>query len=155
MPSPHPCWDLYQWSWIDHTTYSSMASGRMPPGATVPLVTRPLASPAGSKGVSAGPSSSVSAVSSQIPRRDGGGRNQSVREVRLWWHPLDSLAEGSASALHRAYMRDVLDCACILRRGDPSEAVVDKLGRTPSDLQPKGLAWVLTAKPRLAQKCTH
>ena len=70
------------------------------------------------------------------------------------WHLLDSLAEGSGSAFYRTYIRDDLDCACILRTGGPPDAVINKLGRTPSDLPPRGLASVLTLKPRLAQKCT-
>ena len=52
-----------------------MAPGPMPPSATGPLVTRRLASPAGSKGAAAGPSALVSAPRSQVPHRGGSGGN--------------------------------------------------------------------------------
>ena len=51
-----------------------MAPGPIPPSATVPLVTRPVPSSAGSKGA-AGPSAVVSAVGSQVPHRSGSGGN--------------------------------------------------------------------------------
>jgi hypothetical protein len=42
------------------------------------------------------------------------------------------------TALHYAYMKGDLDSVRTLRRGGASEVVMDKLGRTPSDLQPEG-----------------
>jgi len=42
------------------------------------------------------------------------------------------------TALHCAYMKGDLDSARTLRRGGASETVMDKLGRTPSELQPEG-----------------
>jgi hypothetical protein len=42
-------------------------------GATVPLITKPFSLPAASKGVAAGPSAPVSAVSSRVPHRGGRG----------------------------------------------------------------------------------
>ena len=41
------------------------------------------------------------------------------------------------TALHYAYMKGDLDSIRILRRGGASETVVDKLGRTPLDMQPE------------------
>jgi hypothetical protein len=43
------------------------------------------------------------------------------------------------TALHCAYLKGDLDSVRILRRGGASEAATDKLGRTPSELQPEGL----------------
>ena len=43
------------------------------------------------------------------------------------------------TALHCAYMKGDPDVVRILRRGGASETVTDKLGRTPSELQPEGL----------------
>lgn len=42
------------------------------------------------------------------------------------------------TALHYAYRKGDVDSIRTLRRGGASEAVVDKLGRTPLDLQPEG-----------------
>ena len=42
------------------------------------------------------------------------------------------------TALHYAYLKGDLDSIRILRRGGASETVVDKLGRTPLDIQPEG-----------------
>ena len=42
------------------------------------------------------------------------------------------------TALHCAYLKGDLDCVRILRRGGASEGATDKLGRTPSELQPEG-----------------
>jgi ankyrin repeat protein len=42
------------------------------------------------------------------------------------------------TALHCAYMKSDMDSVSILRRGGGSETVMDKLGRTPSDLRPGG-----------------
>jgi len=42
------------------------------------------------------------------------------------------------TALHCASMKGDLDSVRILQRGGASETVTDKLGRTPSDLQPEG-----------------
>ena len=46
------------------------------------------------------------------------------------------------TALHYAYMKGDLDSVRSLRRGGASEAVMDKLGRTPSDLLPEGFGSV-------------
>ena len=42
------------------------------------------------------------------------------------------------TVLHCAYLKGDLDSVRILRRGGASEAVMDNLGRTPSDLRPEG-----------------
>jgi hypothetical protein len=44
------------------------------------------------------------------------------------------------TALHYAYMKGDLDSVRILRRGGASEIVMDKLGRTPLDLQQEGFS---------------
>ena len=43
------------------------------------------------------------------------------------------------TALHCAYMKGDPDVVRILRRGGASETATDKLGRTPSELQPEGV----------------
>ena len=42
------------------------------------------------------------------------------------------------TTLHCIYMKGDVECVRILRRGDSSETLTDKLGRTPSELQPEG-----------------
>jgi len=55
---------------------SPMTPVPFPLNATVPLVTGPLSSPAGSKGGAAGPSVPASAVGSQVPHRGGSAQGQ-------------------------------------------------------------------------------
>ena len=53
-----------------------IASGCIPPSATLPLVTRPLSSSARSKGAVAGHSATVPAVGSQVPHEDSSTQGQ-------------------------------------------------------------------------------
>ena len=56
------------------------------------------------------------------------------------WHIDLTIADvNGLTALHCAYMKGNLDSVQILRRGGASEIVTDRLGRTPSELQPEGL----------------
>ena len=56
------------------------------------------------------------------------------------WHVDLTIADvNGLTALHCAYLKGELDCVRILRRGGASESARDKLGRTPSELQPEGL----------------
>jgi len=56
------------------------------------------------------------------------------------WHIKLSIADvNGLTALHCAYMKGDLDSVRSLRRGGASETVMDKLGRTPSELLPEGL----------------
>jgi hypothetical protein len=75
IPGPHPAGSSSSGSGSIARPTPPMASGPIPPSATVPLVTRPLSSSAGSKGVAAGPSAAVSAAGSQVPHRGGSGGN--------------------------------------------------------------------------------
>jgi hypothetical protein len=57
------------------------------------------------------------------------------------WRINLTIADGNGfTALHYAYMKGDLDSVRILRRGGASEIVMDKLGRTPLDLQPEGFS---------------
>jgi ankyrin repeat protein len=57
------------------------------------------------------------------------------------WRISLTIADGNGfTALHYAYMKGDLDCVRILRRGGAPETVMDKLGRTPLDLQPEGFS---------------
>ena len=56
------------------------------------------------------------------------------------WHIDLTIADvNGLTALHCAYMKGDPDTVRILRRGGASESATDKLGRTPSELQPEGL----------------
>ena len=56
------------------------------------------------------------------------------------WHIDLTIADvNGLTALHCAHMKGNPDSVRILRRGGASESAMDKLGRTPSELQPEGL----------------
>ena len=56
------------------------------------------------------------------------------------WHIDLAIADvNGLTALHCAYMKGDLDSVHILKRGGASGIVTDRLGRTPSELQPEGL----------------
>ena len=55
------------------------------------------------------------------------------------WHIDLTIADvNGLTALHCAYMKGDLESLRILRKGGASEIATDKLGRTPSELQPEG-----------------
>ena len=54
------------------------------------------------------------------------------------------------TALHCAFMKGDLDSVRILRRGGASKSVTDKLGRTPSDLQPEGFSLAINLDAEVA-----
>jgi len=61
-----------------------------------------------------------------------------LRHLVEWGIDLAISDINGLTALHCAFMKGDLDSVRILRRGGAPETVTDKLGRTPSDLQPDG-----------------
>ena len=59
------------------------------------------------------------------------------------------------TALHYAYMKGDLDGIRILRRGGASETVVDKLGRTPLEMQPEGFGSSVDNDARVATELVY
>jgi len=61
-----------------------------------------------------------------------------LRHLVEWGIDLAISDVNGLTALHGAFMKGDQDSVRILRRGGASETATDKLGRTPSDLQPEG-----------------
>ena len=61
-----------------------------------------------------------------------------LRRLVEWGIDLTISDINGLTALHCAFMKGDLDSVRILWRGGASETMTDKLGRTPSDLQPEG-----------------
>ena len=61
-----------------------------------------------------------------------------LRRLVEWCIDLAIPDVNGLTALHCAFMKGDLDSVRILRRGGAPETATDKLGRTPSDLQPEG-----------------
>ena len=61
-----------------------------------------------------------------------------LRHLAEWRIDLTIADVNGLTALHCAFMKGDLDSVRILRQGGAPETVTDKLGRTPSDLQPEG-----------------
>jgi hypothetical protein len=73
-----------------------------------------------------------------------------LRHLVEWRIDLAISDVNGLTALHCAYMKGDPDSVRILRRGGASETMVDKLGRTPSELQPEGFGSAIDIDAELA-----
>jgi len=73
-----------------------------------------------------------------------------LRHLIEWGTDLAISDINGLTAFHCAFMKGDLDSVRILRQGGASETVTDKLGRTPSDLQPEGFSLTIDLDAEVA-----